>query len=90
MYPARDYTVKVYSKQDIAVYDSSGKTNMWHMDGQYPSGFTNSHYRKETTTWTPTFSPRSLYDIYLVSNNVQQFFDLVLNNFWTVFVWYSM
>jgi len=88
-YPARDYTVKVYSKQNLSVLDSQGKTNMWHMDGQFPSAFTESHYRKETTVWTPEWTPRSLYEIWLASNNVQQFSNLVLNNIWTLFVWFT-
>ena len=88
-YPARDYTVKVYSKQDLSILDSDGKTNMWHMDGQFPSAFTKSHYRKETTTFTPSWSPRSLHDIWLVSNNVQQFSDLVSSHPWTLFVWFT-
>ena len=40
--PARDYTVKVYSKMDIPVKDSSNRKNIVHMDGQIPSGFTQS------------------------------------------------
>ena len=40
----RDYTVKVYSEQDLDVKDSRGQTNQIHMDGQSPSGFTDSAY----------------------------------------------
>jgi len=29
-----DFTVKVYSKQDLPVLDSDGNTNQIHMDGQ--------------------------------------------------------
>ena len=29
-----DFTVKVYSKQDLEVLDSDGNTNQIHMDGQ--------------------------------------------------------
>lgn len=57
-YPARDYTVKVYSKQNLQVKNSAGQTNMWNMDGQYPSAFTKSHYRTETTRYMPEFKPR--------------------------------
>ena len=39
-YPARDYTLKVYSKQKLTVLDIDGASNMWHMDGQFPSRFT--------------------------------------------------
>lgn len=28
-----DFTVKVYSKQDLVIKDSSGNTNQIHMDG---------------------------------------------------------
>ena len=59
-YPAKDYTVHVYSKQDLTILDASSKSNMWHMDGQFPSAFTVSHYRADTTAWTPTWTPRSL------------------------------
>lgn len=30
---SRDYTVSVYSKQDLEVLDEDGNTNMIHMDG---------------------------------------------------------
>lgn len=88
-FPAKDYTVRLYSKQNLAITDSQGNTNMWHMDGQYPSAFTKSHFRKDTTTWTPEFKPRSLYDVWLVSNNVQQFFSMVLANPHTLYIWYA-
>jgi hypothetical protein len=42
--PARDYTVKVYSKMDVPVKDSNGKLSITHMDGQVPSGFTSSSF----------------------------------------------
>lgn len=42
---AKDYTIKVYSKQTLEVKDSKGETNMIHMDGKEPSGFTWSNYR---------------------------------------------
>lgn len=35
-----DYTVKVYSTQDLEVLDYRGNTNELHMDGTSPSGFT--------------------------------------------------
>lgn len=38
-YPFQDFTLHVYSKQNLEVKDDRGKTNMWHMDGQYPSKF---------------------------------------------------
>ena len=48
--PAKDYTVKVYSKQNLSVLDSNGNTNMKHMDGQTPSGFTDSTYTGMSNT----------------------------------------
>ena len=36
---AQDYSVLVYSSQDLEVKDANGETNMMHMDGQEPSGF---------------------------------------------------
>lgn len=40
-----DYTVKVYSKPAYEVVDAEGKTNMIHMDGSEPGGFTKSTYK---------------------------------------------
>ena len=42
---AKDYTIKVYTNQELEVRDSYGETNMIHMDGQEPSGFTKSDFR---------------------------------------------
>ena len=39
-YSAEDFTVKVYSKQDLEVKDQKGNTNQLNMDGTQPSGFT--------------------------------------------------
>jgi hypothetical protein len=41
---SRDYTISVYSSQDLEVLDEEGEGNMIHMDGQEPSGFTKSEY----------------------------------------------
>jgi hypothetical protein len=43
-YPAKDFTAKVYSKMNLVVRDINGNTNMLHMDGQKPSGFTESDF----------------------------------------------
>lgn len=69
-YPGNDYTLKIYSKQNLEIKDENGETNMWNMDGQFPSRFTKSHFRTETTRWMPEFKPKSLQDIWLVSNNI--------------------
>ena len=36
---AQDYSVHVYSTQDLQVVDDRGNTNQMHMDGSEPSGF---------------------------------------------------
>lgn len=41
---SRDYTISVYSSQDLEVLDEEGEGNMIHMDGKSPSGFTKSEY----------------------------------------------
>lgn len=43
--PHPDYTIKVYSKQNLAIRDSSGNQVQQHMDGSSPSGFTSSEYK---------------------------------------------
>jgi len=49
--PYKDYTVKVYSKQDLVVRDkTTGSTSVIHMDGQTPSGFTNSTFTSMSAT----------------------------------------
>jgi hypothetical protein len=45
MFYVKDYTIKVYSSQTLDVKDFNGETNMIHMDGQQPSGFTESTYK---------------------------------------------
>lgn len=44
-----DFTVKVYSKQDIWIKDPEGYSNQIHMDGREPSGFTSSRYIYNST-----------------------------------------
>lgn len=80
--------MKVYSKQNLDVRNSEGQTNMWHMDGQFPSGFTKSHYRTETTRYTPPFTAKSLSDAWIASNNVEQFTHLVFENPVTLIKWW--
>ena len=54
--PIRDYTVMVYSKQKLEVnYGSaSGPTNVLHMDGNKPSGFTNQQFWTMAHTTDPS------------------------------------
>ena len=56
-HPAKDYTVKVYSKQTLEVKDNQGQTKMLHMDGQSPSGFKNSQYKGMNPSSNPSPSP---------------------------------
>lgn len=56
--PSPDYTVKIYSKQTLQVKSSTSTTNMIHMDGSSPSGFTNSTYKgMDNTDWKPVVAP---------------------------------
>ena len=41
---AKDYTVSVYSKQDLQIKDSTGKGKVVNYDGSAPSGFTSSTF----------------------------------------------
>jgi len=40
--PAPDYTLKLYTKQDLEIQDSNGDTSILNYDGSSPSGFTDS------------------------------------------------
>ena len=42
--PHPDFTLKVYSKENLPILDSNGNTNEINMDGSSPSGFTSSSY----------------------------------------------
>ena len=46
-----DYTVKTYAKPAAQIKDKNGKTNMIHMDGTSPSGFTNSKFTGYKGPW---------------------------------------
>jgi hypothetical protein len=52
--PAKDFTVKVYSKVNIKVEDSNKVTNQLHADGKEPSEFTESEYCGMDENCTPT------------------------------------
>ena len=52
--PHKDYTVKIYSKQDLSIKDSDNKSVIYHMDGKEPSGFTKSTYRGMVKDWDPS------------------------------------
>ena len=42
--PAPDYTVSIYSSQNLEVLDKNSYMRIVHMDGKSPSGFTDSKY----------------------------------------------
>ena len=42
--PAKDYTVKVYSKHDLEIEDSDGDNQILYTDGHQPSEFTGNPY----------------------------------------------
>ena len=42
--PTPDYTVTIYSSQNLEVVDKNAYMRIAHMDGQSPSGFTDSTY----------------------------------------------
>jgi len=43
--PAPDYTVKVYSKHDLEIYDENLGTSVLYTDGRSPSEWTGSDYK---------------------------------------------
>ena len=43
--PSPDYTLKVYSKHDLRIFDENDKENILYTDGRLPSEWTNSTYR---------------------------------------------
>ena len=86
---AQDYTLKMYSKQDLQIKDQNGNTNMWFMDGNYPSGFQRSHYRTQGShKGDKDWKPRSLSDIWRTSNSVLQFLSLVFTHPHTLYTWW--
>ena len=38
-YASEDFTLKVYSSQDLQIFNQNAETNQLHMDGTKPSGF---------------------------------------------------
>jgi len=42
--PAKDYTVKVYSKNKVKILNVAGKEQRYHTDGQSPTEFTRGDY----------------------------------------------
>lgn len=90
MSPAKDYTFKIYSQQDLAIQDERGSTNEWRMDGKRPSGFTKSSYRfKGTDNWQPDgWIPQSMKQVLLASQSPNDFFSFVELNPWTLLKWF--
>jgi hypothetical protein len=43
--PFKEYTLKAYSKYDSKILDTIGNSNQVYMNGESPSGFTESTYQ---------------------------------------------
>lgn len=78
--PIKDFTVSVYSKMDLEIRNEEGETNMWHMDGNYPSGFLKSNYLKDTDRFKPDFVPYSLQEAWVAARNFREFIVLIWDN----------
>ena len=90
-YPVKDYTIKMYSTQDIALRNFIGASSVCHMDGTFPSCFTKSSYHidsKESEIAEDEFVPSSLWNIFIVSWDWASFWDLVGQHPWTLLVWW--
>lgn len=100
-YPAKDYTVKLYSKHDIKITNSNGKTNMIHMDGQYPSGFTESkycgpycdQYNQVTTSSNKYTGPpedaTTMIELLQSAPDVATFLSVLLRKPYLIFIWFK-
>ena len=85
----KDFTLRIYSSQNLSIKDILGNTNMWHMDGQSPSGFTLSQYSVDTTDpRTEDWVPKSLYEVWLASYDLKSFVDLLLKYPWNILIWF--
>jgi len=80
----------VYSKQDLIVKNEKGQTNMWHMDGNFPSGFRVSDYSHETDRFKPEFVPNTLQEAWIASRSFSEFLKLVWENPITLILWLGM
>ena len=97
-----DYTVQAYSKFDSPVLNSTFEGNVTHMDGQLPSGFTNSTYTGMDgyiCNWQVTASSKTevdlkkvkvdnMWDMILKSDGIFQFFELLWYNPFTLITWF--
>ena len=52
--PHADYTLSIFSEQDLQILNDEGNQNMIRMDGQEPRGFTDSDYKGMTRTAAPS------------------------------------
>tara|TARA_B110000285_G_scaffold232359_1_gene303236 strand:+ start:1251 stop:1982 length:732 start_codon:yes stop_codon:yes gene_type:complete len=57
---APDYTITVYSKQNLEVKNANGGTNVVNYDGTEPSGYTGSSF-KGMKGWIPVIQVPTLY-----------------------------
>jgi hypothetical protein len=75
---ANDYTVSMYSRQNLEIKDSSGKTNQIYMDNvNTPSGLNIE----------PMPMPTSFWDLFVVAKPLftqYDIFDLFFKNLWTL------
>jgi len=60
---SRDFSVIVYSQQNLEIKDTDGKTNMLHYDGNSPSGLKFNpfyeSYEPLEKRWSPTSYPKT-------------------------------
>ena len=60
---SRDFSVVVYSQQNLEIKDLNGQTNMLHYDGNTPSGLKYNPFYKQYENlekrWTATTNPKT-------------------------------
>lgn len=93
MVDASDAKMKVLKSADY-----TGDENMLHMDGQKPSGFKDpSGSTAPSTTGSSTTAtvkavkqPKCFIDLFDLAETDAEWWDLLWNNFWVVFVWFNL
>jgi hypothetical protein len=71
--PAKDYTLSVYSKQELEIRDQEGEMSVLHMDGQEPSGFTHSGYRVLVPEEPVDLEIKTLEDVFISALGTESF-----------------
>lgn len=97
--PSPDYTLLVHSEMDIDITSVSGDetaTNMLHMDGTCPSGFSESDHsycKRVHIADQPQFKRiktiGSLVDVFTKGDDFTETVRTFFRNSWTVFWWYD-